>query len=74
MGPFFRSPNSLYSPFIQIASLVASTRERYSDSVEDRTTHVCFFVHQVIGVPLMVNRYAPVDLRWSRSSPQSASV
>jgi hypothetical protein len=57
-----------------MASFIVSTMDRYSDSVDERATQVCFFVHQVMGVPLIVNMYAPVDFRESRSPPQSASI
>jgi hypothetical protein len=38
MGPRFFSPNLEYRFFIHMASFVVSTRERYSDSVDDRAT------------------------------------
>jgi len=38
------------SVLIHMASLLASTKDLYSDFVEERKIHDCFLVAQVIGV------------------------
>ena len=56
-----------------IASCAALASAMYSASAVDNATHVCFLLLQLSAAPLSWNRYPEVDLRSSRSPPQSAS-
>jgi hypothetical protein len=59
---------------VDIVSLVASTSAWYFDFIKNNAIHVCFFVHQVIGVLLIVKIYALVDFHSFASPPPICST
>ena len=58
---------------IQINSLVAVTRTRYSASAEDLNTVICVFILQDMGNLLRVTRNLVNDRPVIRHAPQSES-
>lgn len=59
---------------VDIVSLVASTSAWYFNFIKNNAIHVCFFVHQVIGVLLIVKIYALVDFHPFASPSQSTAL
>jgi len=73
LGAIWNTPKEASKDLSHISSLVAAAMDRYSASVEEHETVVCFLVFPATGDPPSVSKYPVSDRRVRGHAPQLAS-